>query len=229
MVVLLQPTGNPLLDNTAFVNQVYLDFLNRAPDAAGLQYWVDQLNSGAQSRAEMVEQFLLSPEFGQTIAPVVRLYFTYFLRIPDYDGLMFWVDAYAAGMTLNQISDQFATSPEFIAMYGTLPNEDFVSQIYQNVYGRLPDAEGLAFWTGHLDAGNLTRGEVMVYFSSSPEYLYLSANDVYVTMTYMGLLIRTPEQAGFEYWLGVMDLGASGVALIDSFLQSQEYQDRFTP
>ena len=32
---------NPLNDDTMFVEQVYQDFLNRAPDAEGLTYWAN--------------------------------------------------------------------------------------------------------------------------------------------------------------------------------------------
>jgi hypothetical protein len=46
-----------------FVEQVYQDFLNRAPDAEGLTYWADQLKSGALDRSELVEQYLNSGEF----------------------------------------------------------------------------------------------------------------------------------------------------------------------
>jgi len=219
--------GSPLTDDALFVRQVYLDFLSREPDQAGLDYWTSQLSSGVLTRAELVEQYLLSAEFGQSISPVVRLYFTYYLRIPDYGGLMFWVNNYRAGMSLEAISDEFAKAPEFISLYGSLTNEEFITQMYVNVYERQPDAGGLAYWTGMLDSESLTRGQVMVEFSSAPEYLSKSANQVYVTMTYMGLVRRAPDQGGFDYWVGVMDAGASGLDLIQSFLDSAEYQARF--
>ena len=99
--------------------------------------------------------------------------------------------------------------------------------MYVNVYGRQPDTGGLAYWTDILDRLALTRGQVMVEFSSAEEYLSISANQVYVTMTYMGLLRRAPEQSGFDYWAEVMDGGASGLGLIGSFLLSDEYAARF--
>ena len=80
----------------------------------------------------MVEQYLVSAEFGETISPVVRLYFTYYQRIPDYDGLMFWVNSYAAGMSLNDISDAFATAQEFIDIIKMMGNE-----IELEIYGGL--------------------------------------------------------------------------------------------
>ena len=174
------------------------------------------------------EQYLNSNEFGVTVSPIVRLYFTYYQRIPDYDGLMFWVNSYAAGMSLNDVSDAFATVQEFIDTYGSLTNEAFVGHMYINVYGRQPDAGGLAYWIDLLDTSALSRGQVMVEFSSAEEYLSISVNQVYVTMTYMGLLRRAPEQGGFDFWVNSMDLGVSDLVLIDNFLASDEYATRFT-
>jgi len=151
---------SPLNDDTAFVRQVYLDFLNREPDQEGLDYWVGQLSTGARTRAEVVEQYLLSPEFGEKIAPVVRLYFAYFLRLPDYDGLMYWVNHYGQGTSLDEISDAFASSTEFQQTYGSLNNAEFVTLVYQNVLGRDPEPDGFAFWTSELDLGYRTRGQV---------------------------------------------------------------------
>jgi len=159
------PAATPLNDTTAFVEQLYLDFLKREGDPDGIEFWVNAIDSGAMTRAQVVECFLLSPEFGERIAPLARLYFAYFLRIPDYDGLMYWIDVYANGARLLDISEFFASCAEFAATYGGLNNADFVPLIYNNVLGREPDAGGFAFWTGQLDRGLMTRGEVMLNFS----------------------------------------------------------------
>lgn len=219
----------PLNDNTAFVRQVYLDFLNREPDVAGLQYWAGELTAGRRIKAQVVEEYLLSTEFQGKIAPVARLYFAYFNRIPDYNGLMYWVNEYASGnRTLNDISDFFAVSDEFQTTYGSLNNAQFVNLVYLNVLGRAADPGGLAYWTNELDTAAKTRGQVMTGFSESNEYQTLMSSEVYVTMTYIGLMRRSPDQGGYNYWVGQMDGGRSGQDLINGFLVSPEYQGRFT-
>jgi len=218
---------NPLNDTTEFVKQQYRDFLNREAETGGLQYWVNIIDSGAMTRAQVIESFFWSQEFGATIAPVVRLYFAYFLRIPDYGGLMYWIDQFSNGQSLGAISDAFAASPEFQQTYGSLNNEQFVTLIYQNVLGRAPDSGGYAFWVGELNSGRRTRGQVMIGFSESDEYEGLTSHEVYVTMMYIGMLRRAPEEDGFNFWVDYLDSGNSGLALIDGFLYSQEYADRF--
>lgn len=220
----------PLDDDTAFVRQIYLDFLSREPDVDGLIYWSDQLSAGALARSAVVEQYLLSPEFQGNIAPVARLYFAYFNRLPDYSGLMYWVNEYSRGnRSLDSISDLFASSSEFQATYGNLSNGEFVSLTYQNVLERAPDSDGFVYWVNELDAGNRTRGQIMTGLSESAEYQGLMANPVYVTMTYIGLLRRSPEVDGYYYWVARMDNGNSGQELIGQFINSPEYARRFQP
>jgi hypothetical protein len=110
-----------------------------------------------------------------------------------------------------------------------LNNEQFVTLVYNNVLGRAPDAGGLAFWKGQLDAGSMTRGQVMLGFSESAEYRETSDSQVYVTMMYIGMLRRAPDAGGFSYWVQYRDAGNSGLALIDGFLASPEYHGRFLP
>jgi len=67
----------------------------------------------------------------------------------------------------------------------------------------------------------------MLEFSESPEYKQKSNNEVYVTMMYVGMLRRSPEEGGFNFWVNYRDTGNSSLALINGFLDSQEYANRF--
>ena len=224
----LTTLGNtPLNDTTEFVKQQYRDFLNREGDSGGVQFWKNQIDSGAMAKAQVIDSFFWSAEFAQRIAPIVRLYFAYFLRIPDYGGLMYWIGQYTGGMPLGAISGFFAGSLEFQQRYGNLSNEQFVNLIYQNILGRLPDPGGYAFWIGQLNYGAMTRGQVMVGFSESAEYRTMIGNEVYVTMMYIGMLRRSPDQGGFNFWVNYLDTGNSRLVLINEFLYSVEYANRF--
>jgi hypothetical protein len=222
-------------DNDVFANarlfamQQYRDFLAREGDAGGIDFWAGLLTGNTLSRGQVIESFFGSQEFQGTIAPVARLYFAYFLRIPDYAGLNFWIGYYRAGNPLDAISNFFAGSAEFQDRYGALDNAAFVNLVYQNVLGRAPDAGGFSFWKGRLDSGAATRGQVMLGFSESDEYRLSSDTMVYVTMMYIGMLRRAPEQSGFDFWVGYRNSGNPGLALIDGFLASQEYRNRFLP
>lgn len=214
-------------DNRFFVEQQYRDFLAREGEEAGINFWVESLETGRVTRADLVEEFFLSHEFQSSIAPVARLYFAYFDRIPDYAGLQFWVGELQGGRSLADMSQAFAASPEFIATYGNLDDGEFVDLVYWNVLGRAPEPEGRAFWMGELAAG-MSRGELMVRFSESEEYRALSFNAVQVTMMYVSMLRRAPEQEGFDFWVGELEAGRSILGLIEGFLVSPEYVGRFS-
>jgi Ca2+-binding RTX toxin-like protein len=57
------------LDNTSFVTLLYHNVLHRAPDAGGLSNWVTALNSGQDTRAQVVVGFSESPEHIANLAP----------------------------------------------------------------------------------------------------------------------------------------------------------------
>ncbi|MBF0102345.1 MAG: DUF4214 domain-containing protein [Desulfobacterales bacterium] len=209
-----------------FVEQQYRDFLGREGDSSGIGYWTSQLDSETLTRSELVNNFYNSAEFQHTIAPIARLYFAYFNRLPDYDGLKFWIGSYTSGVHINSISDAFSNSQEFTTTYGNLTNTEFATLVYKNVMGRDPDTEGLHFWVDQLVSG-LTRGMLMVNFSESEEYKNIIKNKLQVVMIYIGMLYRVPDQPGFDYWVNYVNSGASILDLINGFLQSTEYNNRF--
>lgn len=215
--------SSPLL----FAAQQYRDFMVREGDADGLNFWSTELATGARSRGAVVESFFNSGEYQGLSSPVARLYFAFFQRIPDYGGLSYWIGRFRSGETLDAIANYFAASPEFAQTYGALDNTQFVTRVYLNVLGRTPDAGGLAYWTGELASGARSRGQVVTGFSESPEYRAVIANEVAVTMIYMGMLRRGPDPSGFHYWVDYVDRGNSGLDLINGFLASPEYRARF--
>ncbi|MEM9566050.1 MAG: DUF4214 domain-containing protein [Actinomycetota bacterium] len=111
------------------------------------------------------------------VAEIRRLYLGYFLRAADPDGLAYWTQARADGISLIEVSAEFARSAEFVARYGLADDATFVDLVYQNVLGRPADAEGRAYWIGQLGAG-MTRGELMVGFTESPENVAATADRI---------------------------------------------------
>ncbi|MET0648267.1 MAG: Calx-beta domain-containing protein [Pyrinomonadaceae bacterium] len=76
-----ESAGNPIDDATKFVTQHYRDFLNRDPDASGLQFWVSGIMScGADAGCREVKRidtsaaFFLSIEFQETGFLAYRAY-----------------------------------------------------------------------------------------------------------------------------------------------------------
>ncbi|MFZ6736125.1 DUF4214 domain-containing protein, partial [Undibacterium sp. Ji42W] len=84
----------------------------READTAGVQYWQGQIDSGKMSRAQVAASFMESAEFQGGIGGITRLYFGAFDRLPDRDGLAYWMQAQKEGMNLSKISASFVSSAE---------------------------------------------------------------------------------------------------------------------
>jgi hypothetical protein len=99
------------------------------------------------------------------LTQVSNLYVALFNRAPDTGGMTFWSEALANGASLSQIADGFLTAPEGEAIYApTQTDTEFVTTFYQTVFGRAPDASGLAFWVEALNnAGGVDTPEARTF------------------------------------------------------------------
>ena len=98
---------------------------------------------------------------------LMELYVGFFNRIPDADGLSFWLTQLKAGSAINPIADSFyGVGVQYTSLTGfssTMTNADFVNLVYRNVLGRTggADASGLAYWTGELASGHASHGSLV--------------------------------------------------------------------
>ena len=97
-----------------------------------------------------------------------RLYVAAFGRTPDLGGLGFHIASLDAGVSLTDVAGGFLASTEFVTKYGSLSDEDYVTQLYGNVLHREPDTDGLIYHVGRLSSG-ATRADLLVGFSESAE------------------------------------------------------------
>lgn len=90
---------------------------------------------------------------------IASLYIGFYDRAPDPVGLNYWLQSLADGVSLDDIADSFAASPEAAATYPYIkaPNlftpDQMITQVYLNVLGREPDADGLAYYSARLANG----------------------------------------------------------------------------
>jgi len=139
-------------DTQFFVRQHYFDFLNREPDAAGLNFWTNQiLSCGTDQqcielkRINVSAAFFLSIEFQKTglLAYLTERATT--SALPRYGPFMRDVQAlqkdYVFGApgasaqlesNIKAFFDEFITRPEFVATYGGLSNENYVGSLLAN-------------------------------------------------------------------------------------------------
>ncbi len=127
----------------ALVDRYYADTLDRAPDAAGRAYWIDEIRTRARTPAQVAAAFYSSPEYfrglgGGTVATwVTDLYRSLLGRSPDEAGRLFWIDA-TAERGRGWVARRFYDSIE--------SRRRRVPHLYVELLGRSPEAAGLAYW-----------------------------------------------------------------------------------
>ena len=191
----------PHRDAVGFASAVATDFLGSVPSAGWLSGATADLEGAVVSLDEFVESVLALPGATAVTAPAIRLYLGFFLRMPDYSGLDYWLRKVRAGTSLDAAASQFAAGTEFQRRYGTLDNAGYVTQLYRNLFAREPDPGGLDYWTRRLDA-EAKRGWVMRQMCESAEYRRKTASQVRVIQVYAAMLRRAPDPSGYAYWTG---------------------------
>jgi uncharacterized protein (TIGR03118 family) len=149
-------TANPIDDSTFFVRQHYLDFLNREPDTAGLNFWVNQIESCGDAACKDVKRinvsaaFFLSIEFQKTGylaylthraafgpnasgSPAPILYGDFERDVQALQrGFVFGQQGADDVLEANKAAyfNEFVTRPEFAAKYpSTLTNAQYVDAL----------------------------------------------------------------------------------------------------
>lgn len=213
-----------------FAMQQYRDIMSREAPASEYTPWATQIATSGAQRAVMINSLISAPEYDDLSGPIIRLYSSYFLRQPDYNGMQFWIGQYRQGVAFDSISQFFATSPEFISRYGTaVTNDQFVTLCYQNVLNRAPDAGGFAYWVGELNSGRRTRGNVMNAFSESAESKLINSSKVRTVQAYATMVRRAVDPSGYAFWPGQVTAAGTATGLINALMVSGEYRNRFLP
>ncbi len=104
-------------------------------------------------------------------AKMFRLYNAAFKRLPDSDGLKYWIGKYTSGENDDRaVASSFLVSDEFKERYGEdVTNAKYVETLYVNVLGRDYDQSGYNYWLRNLNSGLETRYELLLGFAESAE------------------------------------------------------------
>ena len=143
------------------------------------------------------------------ITAVQQLYVGYLGRAADSAGLAFWADAIANGTaTIASVATGFTLSNEYKAAYAGLDSAALVDQVYTNVLGRAPDAEGKAYWVDALAKGTVTADTLVSFIVTNLGALDQATinNKVFVAQTYT-------DTAGANYNVAA---GTASIVGVDS-------------
>ncbi|MEA3510197.1 MAG: DUF4214 domain-containing protein [Actinomycetota bacterium] len=102
---------------------------------------------------------------------IVRIYCGLLGREADALDIEYWSRRYWNGLPLSSIAEAFTTSNEFVDRHGDPTDEALVTILYHSVLGREPGEGGVEPFVDMLRAGEMSRGDLVVAFTDSPEFV----------------------------------------------------------
>ena len=235
------PAENALDTSEFFVRQQYLDFLGREPDQQGFEYWSSQFDLCGgdsdclrQTRINVSAAFFVEQEFQQTGYFIYRTYKASFGAQATYAQFVQDRGRVIGGANFEssrqQFADEWVTRDPFLQRYPqTMSATDFVNKLYDTA-ALTPYAAERRQQIAAMNNGK-TRSQVLRDVIETQDFKSREYNRAFVLTQYFGYLRRDPEEAGYDFWLNILNnkVPDNYRAMVCAFTTSAEYQQRFSP
>jgi hypothetical protein len=234
---------NPIDGHAFFVRQLYMDILNREPEASGQAAWLAIINNcpaGDTSCDDVAVAlgFFRSPEFFDRSYFIYRVYESTLGRKPtyaEYQQDVRKVSGYLTDAELETRKRQFILDfmqrTAFTSRYNSITDEGaFVDALLQAAGVTLANRNQLV---SDLQQHHITRADAIRAVADSQELSSKFFNEGFVVIGYFAFLRRDPD-AMFQGWIKALDEPPVGSSQDDSFrtiigglIHSAEYRARF--
>jgi hypothetical protein len=200
-------------------------------------------------RVSVSTKFFRSQEFELKGGYVFNFYRVAFSRLPRYAEIipdmasLTAVDNAGFFAKKAAFTNEFVQRQEFKNLYDALTSAQFVNALMDKYSLQqittpnpaTPDDTATkitltrADLVNRLNAGTLTRAQVVRALAESNEVVAAEANSAFVAMQYFGYLRRDPDQGGFNDWLNHLTVTHPGDfrSMVNGFMNSIEYRLRF--
>jgi hypothetical protein len=136
------------------------DQRNKSPDGTDKLVSVETLMFADQSY-NLAARDIVARADPALVDSIVELYIAYLNRVPEADGLLYWIRQASAGMSLDEVSRYFyEAGKSFSQVTGydaETPLADFIAIIYENVLFRkgttAPTEQEIGWWVDEVSSG----------------------------------------------------------------------------
>ena len=215
--------ANP--SNEQFVSLLYTNALHRPADAGSLGYWINQLASGLQTRAQALVNFSESPENKASVLPSIA------------NGILYANATQAAGLAKGQSFTGAAGNDTFL---GTVGNDTFNGgagndtinggagldvAVYGGTRASHTIVNGAALTvSGGNDGTDMLTNVERLRFDDTALAFDTSGNAGQTYRLYQAAFNRTPDKGGLSDWIRGMDTGMSLQKVANGFIGSAEFK-----
>lgn len=198
--------------NDRWINQVYVDLLGRPANAAEITAG-ESLLGGGGTRTTATMGVLLSTEYRQRL--LTDIFSTFLRRAPSAPEISFWLPAFTAGLTDEQIEAQIVASPEYFALGGST-NAGWINRIFIDALGRVPSSAETAIDSTLLASSS--RLSVGLSILTSNE-----AATRRVQQDFARFLRRNPSATDSAAFVSLIAGGLTNEQFISALLAADEY------
>ncbi len=192
------------LSDDDYIEALYENTLGRPSDDVGKAHWVGQLDSGV-SRNGILTDFSESAEH---VNQILSNGGSSTGSSNDHDRGEHRNDGDDDGNELHS-------------------DEDTITLLYDTVFNRAPDAQGLAAWATELAKTGTELDDIAELFMQSQEfsvrYGQNLSDDDYIEALYENTLGRPSDDVGKAHWVGQLDSGVSRNGILTDFSESAEH------
>jgi hypothetical protein len=239
---------SPLDTPEFFIRQQYVDLLGREPDAAGFNFWSDQIiacgndsDCVSTRRRNIAAEFFITREFQERGLFIYCLYAGALGRTPTFNEFLSDRAELAGNASLDASRSALARSmaqrPEFAGRFeADTTAESFVDALIQSVWdgSQLDLANERERLLTRYRGGTTqieSRGFVLEELAVDPALKQAQYNPAFVLTEYFCYLRRNPDEHGYTFWVEILNHEAAEgyPGLVCSFITSAEYQLRFSP
>jgi hypothetical protein len=214
-----------------FVTLLYVNVLDRAPDAGGLAYWVGLLDSGTLSRAQVLVGFSESVENKANLLPVLGNGITYSPLVPMLGGP--GNDALTGAAGADWLRGD--AGRDLLSGLGGGDRIDGGADLdtarfsgARGQYTVVGDASALMVIDngGQDGIDNLIAVE-RLQFTDRNLAFDIDGNAGQAYRLYQAAFDRVPDIAGLSFWIDAIDDGAALLQVAEAFIGSPEFQGKY--
>jgi hypothetical protein len=181
------------------VRALYQTILGREPDAGGWAFWTSPSvpvdGNGVALVNVMADDFYRSAEFQGNGFAIFSIYDAVMGRLPSFAE-------WSAGTSA--IRNLTATPAQIVdALAGTVSNAAFVQMAIGNGLGRPATPAEISSYSAQLNGGQSKFDFLNNVIFADPAFQN-ATNGAFVAMLYYTILVRGFDDAGYNFWLGVV-------------------------
>ncbi|HEB27760.1 MAG TPA: DUF4214 domain-containing protein, partial [Porticoccus sp.] len=89
-----------------------------------------------------------------------QMYVAYYGRAGDPAGVNHWAEQFDGSNNLDAVLSDFGNSQEYSDNFASLSHEELVNGLFQQMFNRSPETDGLNFYVGRLESGQATLASI---------------------------------------------------------------------